>query len=104
MIGGIDILIETDMDKSCLDLCIDVIKQEWPKPVIEHMYDLDCYEREMFIFKNREAEVAWEHVGADKTTHNSMIHLIYNKNLITFVIDERDVLMNGIVDKIKGLV
>jgi hypothetical protein len=111
MIGGIDIPIPTRAGELAIEAAVRAIRQAWPNAVFENGTTGERYDHfreipfgavgEIFVYRDSASAEIWDAEGAIPDVHNTMIHLIADDELITAVVDERNVEMEEIIAAIR---
>lgn len=98
-IGGIDILLSSKAGNESIKIAIDIIKQFWTEAIFENgntgekLSQIPSDIKELFVYKNNKFAELWE----KEIVLNTMIYLIYDKDLLTVVIDGKDTEINEII-------
>lgn len=99
MIGGADIVVEGRTNRAERGLVARVLGAAWPLGVL---HDVDAppsaalplpvrpseIPAEFFVYRDAAALKSWARYGATRTNVDSMIHVIFQDDAITFVIDD----------------
>jgi len=112
MIGGIDIRIPNRAGQESLEVAVRAIRQHWPRAVFENGNTAERYDyfgqipfgdvEELFVYRDTKSAELWDKYGAIPEAENSMIHVIYDVELITAVIDDRTEEMEAIIQSIRS--
>jgi len=112
MIGGIDIRLPSKAGLESIEVATRAVRQSWPRAVFEHGDSGERYAyfwqvpfgelRELFVYRDNEVANVWDARGAVPEVSNTMIHIIYDDDLITLVIDQRDAQMDTIVEAVRS--
>jgi hypothetical protein len=112
MIGGIDIRLPSKAGLESIEVATRAVRQLWPRAVFEHGDTGEHYAffwqvpfgelRELFVYRDGQAAEVWDAKGAISEVSNTMIHIIYDDDLVTMVIDERDAEMETMVEAIRS--
>ena len=97
MIGGQDILISVASGIEAMDVALRKAAAMWPDAVFEDaqtgkisacLADLDLRrQREILVYRDREAAEKWDELGADESLVGTMVHLLSGDSNITIVVD-----------------
>jgi hypothetical protein len=98
MIGGVDIRIATSADDSAAIIAVRVVLQYWPHAAFENAVTGEYYKtywqipfsdlKEIFVYRDASAAQQWDAEGAVPGVHNTMIHILRDKGLLTLVVDD----------------
>ena len=112
MIGGIDIHLPTNAGISAIEVAVRAIRQFWRNATFENALTGKRYDfflqipfgniEELFVYRDSAAADLWDEQGAVSCTRNSMIHLLYDEEEITLVVDEQDASINRLVTAIAS--
>lgn len=112
MIGGIDVHLPTLAGTSSIEVAVRAIRQRWPRATFENGVTGDRYDQfeqvpfgqieELFVYRDCELADRWEEEGAVPELSNTMIHLILDDDLLTVVVDERNMEMEEMLTSIKS--
>lgn len=115
MIGGQDIVIPTAAGACALDVCLRIIRRQWPQAVFEDALTGTVYEdyesipvgriQEIFAYQTKDAAKAWEDSGAVPQLANSMVQVLLTKESLTLVVDDRSApAIAGMIESIRSAV
>jgi hypothetical protein len=101
MIGGTDVIIPTGGGEAALDVCLRVIRQDWPEAVVENAATAERVSLaeyfaagprwdEVFAYRSEGVARQWDEQGADASLSNTMIHLLPSADNMTVVVDDAD--------------
>jgi len=113
MIGGTDVIIPTTLAPAeALDICVRSIVEFWPGAVIEDAESGQFYRsyravpfnhvNELFVYRDQTACESWEELGADESNRDTMVHLLYTRQLTVVVDDPAAPEISGMFDAIRG--
>jgi len=112
MIGGIDVFITTKAGGSAIEVAVRAIRQLWPRAVFQNSLTGDRYDyfrqipfgnlEELFVYRDSVSADAWDEEGAIPENFNTMVHLLSDEDLLTVVIDEKDVVMEEMLSAIRS--
>jgi hypothetical protein len=113
MIGGIDVQIPTRCGPPLsTEVAVRAIRQQWPDAEYENGATGERYSRfhlipfgeieELFIYRDRLSADRWDTEGAIPDLRNTMIHIVAEVDLISVVVDSRDVAMVEIIAAIRS--
>jgi hypothetical protein len=100
MIGGVDVVFNTQISSAeSLDLCTSLVAGRWPEAIFENAITGEQYAgyaaipfglvSELMIYRDRTAFESWQHLGADPSNANTMVHLLAcEPGEITAVVDD----------------
>lgn len=85
-IHGSDIIVDNpNKVKSTISNIIKIIRIWWPDLVVE----IDDISKDgVFVYENNDAQEAWREQGWTELNDKTMIHIIWDENRMTFVIDD----------------
>lgn len=100
MIGGYDIIYDTDVDpKKILRKTWDLVSNLWPNAVLEDgdtgvlialpsATDAFADRDEVFIYKDLAARDSWNKLGAEPENFSTMIHVLAGPGMATLVVGD----------------
>jgi hypothetical protein len=112
MIGGIDIHLRSWAGDSSLEIATRAIQEFWPNAAFENGLTSDRFDsfgqipfgelEEIFVYRDLAAADAWDADGAIASLSNTMVHIIVDPGWVTLVIDEKDDLMQSMIEAISS--
>jgi hypothetical protein len=112
MIGGIDIRLPTHAGRSSVEIGVRAIRQRWNQAVFENGLTGDRYDHfwqipfgeieELFVYRDSASADLWDAEGAIPRAYNTMIHIIYDEEMLTIVVDDRTAAMNELIAAIES--
>ena len=109
-IGGYDIEIENNGRdrKDVYAVACLLLRSYWENLIVEdgvtgenfgiYLHDSPS----IFIYKNKKASELWEKFGLVKETENTMVHILYNPESVTIVVDDKNhKVMKSFIDSMR---
>ena len=96
MIGGMDVTLAGPTSPAEMLLALKYLHGRWPKAIAEDQYDHRLTWSyipplsaglELFVFRDPAAAESWRESGATEENSDSLVHLIFEPDCLTLVVD-----------------